>query len=48
MTVFRSLTEALHAGYEVVSSTQEGYLVRRFRHDGSESFALVLIASERN
>lgn len=46
MKVFRSLTEALRSGYEVVSSTHEGYLVRIMHFDGSESFALVLVAPE--
>ncbi|HZZ65284.1 MAG TPA: hypothetical protein VFE17_07295 [Candidatus Baltobacteraceae bacterium] len=46
MTVFRSLSDALHAGYEVVSPTKEGYLVRLLHYDGSEHFALVLVAPE--
>jgi len=46
MTVFRSLTEALHAGYEVVSSTKEGYLVRFWQHDGSETYALVVVTQQ--
>jgi hypothetical protein len=39
--VFTSLTDALHAGYEVVSSTQNGYLVRLLQADGSESYGIV-------
>lgn len=46
MTVFRSLIDALHAGYDVVSATREGYLVRILHGDGSESFAVVNVAPE--
>ena len=48
MIVFRSLTEALTAGYEVVSSTPEGYLVRLLQRDNAERYAIVLLAPERN
>lgn len=46
MTVFESLTEALHKGYEVVSATHEGYLVRLTQPDGLESYAIVELARE--
>ncbi len=45
MRVFESLTEALHLGYEVVSSTEHGYLVRLTHADGSEVFAIVELTS---
>jgi hypothetical protein len=40
MTTFTSLADALHAGYDVIASTQSGYLVRLLRRDGAESYAL--------
>ncbi len=46
MTVFESLTQALHEGYEVVSATPEGYLVRLTQPDGSESYAIVEVSSQ--
>ena len=45
MRVFRSLSEALHQGYEVVAAEEYGYLVRLQQADGSETFALVELAS---
>jgi hypothetical protein len=46
VTVFRSLTEALKAGYEVVCSTRDGYLVRLWQGDDVEKVAFVLLAAE--
>lgn len=47
MTTFRFLLDALHAGYEVIAPTPEGYLVRLSRADCSESYGLVVLARSR-
>jgi hypothetical protein len=45
MTGFTSLADALHAGYDVIASTQSGYIVRLVRGDGAESYGLVTLAA---
>lgn len=43
MTVFRSLMDAIKEGYEVVSSTPDGYNVRLTQGDGTQKVAFVLL-----
>ena len=47
MIKFRSLHDALQAGYEVIGTTPEGYVVRLSQADGSESYGVVVLTRDR-
>jgi hypothetical protein len=46
MIEFRSLHDALQAGYEVIGTTPQGYVVRLPQADGEESYGLVKLTQD--
>ena len=43
MTLFTSLADALHAGYQVLGAIEGGYLLRLTGGDGTASFGIVIL-----
>lgn len=48
MTIFRSLVDALHAGYKVLGAIEGGYLLRLTREDETASFGIVILKPNRD
>jgi hypothetical protein len=46
MIEFHALHDALQAGYEVIGSTPQGYVVRLSQADGEESYGLVVLTQD--